>query len=84
MPNLGKLVAGHNTKVTTPTTNYWEPNCNCRGKNAVCMMEGSRCMDEGVVYQAEVTADNKLLMKHVSVCGKVHPDAQAGGGDHQQ
>ena len=59
MPNLGKLVAGHNTKVTTPATNYGEPNCNCRGKNAVCMIEGSRCMDEGEVYQAEVTADNK-------------------------
>ena len=44
MPNLGKLVAGHNTKVTTPATNYGEPNCNCRAKNAVCMMEGSRCM----------------------------------------
>ena len=68
MPNLGKLVAGHNTKVTTPTTNYGEPNCNCRGKNAVCMMEGSRCMDEGVVYQAEVAADNKPIMKYVGVC----------------
>ena len=61
MPNLGKLVAGHNTKATTPANNYGEPNCNCRGKNAVCMIEGSRCMDEGVVYQAEVTANNKLF-----------------------
>ena len=47
MPNLGKIVAGHNSKVASPTTNLGEKNCNCRGRNAICMMEGSRCMDSG-------------------------------------
>ena len=68
MPNLGKIVAGHNARVASPTTNLREKNCNCRGKNAICMMEGARCMDKEVVYQAEVTAPSKPLMKYVGVC----------------
>ena len=68
MPNLGKIVAGHNAKVTSPPTiDLKDPNCNCQGKDAVCMMEGSRCKDAGVVYQAEVTAEGKPLMKYVGV-----------------
>ena len=68
MPNLGKIVAGHNARVASPTINLREKNCNCRGKNTICMMEGARCMDKEVVYQAEVTAPSKPSMKYVGVC----------------
>ena len=68
MPNLGKIVASHNAKVTSPPTiDLTEENCNCRGKDAICIMEGSRCKDPGVVYQAEVTAQGKPVMKYVGV-----------------
>ena len=68
MPNLGKIVAAHNSKVTSTKINYKEPNCNCRGVNKTCIMEGSRCQDSGVIYQAEVIAPNKENMKYVGVC----------------
>ena len=68
LPNFGKLVASHNAKVTSPTTiDLKEANCNCQGRDAVCVMEGSRCKDGGVVYQAEVTAVGKPVMKYVGV-----------------
>ena len=68
MPNLGKIVAAHNSKVKSTKINYKEPNCNCRGVNKICIMEGSRCQDSGVIYQAEVIAPNKENMKYVGVC----------------
>ena len=80
MPNLGKIVAGHNSKVASPITNLEEKNCNCRGRNAICMMEGSRCMDSGVVYQAEVSAPTKPLMKYVGVCA---PDWKSRYRNHK-
>ena len=68
MPNFGKIVAGHNAKVTAPPPiNLKDPNCNCQGKNAICVLEGSRCKDSGVVYQAEVTARGKSVKKYVGV-----------------
>ena len=68
LPNLGKIVAGHNAKISNPTTiNLEEENCNCRGKDVTCLMEGSRCKDSDVVYQAEVSAVGKPVMKYVGV-----------------
>jgi len=57
MPSLARIIAGHNSKVlrgggATPQG----PNCNCRGKP--CPMEGRRCCDPGVIYQATVAEDN--------------------------
>ena len=61
-------MAGHNTKISSPTNiNLKEKNCNCRGKDAICVMEGERCKDCGVVYQAEVTAEGKPMKKYVGV-----------------
>ena len=68
MPNLGKIVAGHNARVTSPPAiNLEERNCNCQGKNAICVMERSRFKDSGVVYQAEVTPQNKPKRKYVGI-----------------
>ena len=61
-------MAGHNTKISSPTNiNLKEKNCNCQGKNAICVMEGGRCKDSGVVYQAEVTAEGKPAKKYVGI-----------------
>ena len=69
LPSFGKLIAGHNAKVTSPITiNLKEENCNCRGKKKTgCVMEGSRCLDKGTVYQAEVTAQGKPKEKYVGI-----------------
>ena len=67
MPNLGKIIAAHNTKILSQKIDLKKPNCNCRGTN-ICVMEGNRCCDEGVVYQAEVNAPNKPVMKYIGVC----------------
>ena len=69
LPSFGKLIAGHNAKVTSPSTiNLKEENCNCRGKKKTgCVMEGSRCLDKGTVYQAEVTALGKPKEKYVGI-----------------
>ena len=45
MPNLGKIIAGHNAKVLDD---------NCRGGTKKCPMEGARCLDTCSVYQATV------------------------------
>ena len=59
---------GHNAKICSPTTiNLEEENCNCRGKDVICMMEGGRCKDCGVVYQVNVSTKGKPVMKHVGV-----------------
>ena len=68
MQNFGAIVASHNAKVASPSTiNLEDENCNCQGKDAICVMEGGRCKDCGVVYQAEVTAEGKPVMKYVGV-----------------
>ena len=69
LPSFAKIVASHNAKVTSPITiNLKEENCNCRGKKKTgCIMEGSRCLDKGTVYQAEVTAPGKPKEKYVGI-----------------
>ena len=56
MPNMGKLISGHNKKVqkqSEPQANL----CNCRNKND-CPVE-NKCLLTDVIYQATVTrSDN--------------------------
>ena len=80
MPNLGKIIAGHNSKVTSPSTiNLKEENCNCRTKDGICVMEGSRCLDSGTVYQADVTAQGKPKEQYVGIAA---PPWKSRYGNH--
>ena len=62
MPSLAKIISGHNTKVVAdvmPEQRPYNSNCNCRGGTEKCPVEGARCKDALVVYQADVTAVGK-------------------------
>ena len=55
MPNMACIIKGHNQKVLAPA-DVRKPaeECNCRAKPS-CPLDG-RCLQEMVVYQANVTA----------------------------
>ena len=56
MPNLTKVISGHNAKVVADTLPKQRPsnsNCNCRGGIDKCPVDGARCKDSNVIYQAD-------------------------------
>ena len=59
MPNVGKIIAAHNSKtLSTETSTTVQPrSCNCRQPKD-CPLNG-RCMSSCVVYKATVTAPGK-------------------------
>ena len=65
MPNMGKLISGHNKKIL----NKNEPQenlCNCRSKNN-CPV-GNKCLLSDVIYQATVTRlDNREKETYVGL-----------------
>lgn len=60
MPNMGQIIARHNSKVAIQGQGQQPPpGCNCKRGPATCPVNGV-CLTEGVVYQATVTrGDNK-------------------------
>ena len=55
MPNMGQVIARHNSKVANPPqVQHPQTGCNCRGGPAQCPVDG-KCLTEGVVYEATVT-----------------------------
>ena len=70
MPSLQKIIAGHNAKVVTddlPRQRPFNSNCNCRGGTEKCPVDGARCKDDCVVYQADVTAIGKEKQGYVGM-----------------
>ena len=71
MPSLAKIIAGHNAKVvadTLPDQRPYNTNCNCRGGIDSCPVDGARCKDDNVIYQAGVTAVGKREEGYVGMC----------------
>ena len=57
MPSLSRIIAGHNRQVLRETEAAAEaPPCNCRVQP--CIMEGRRCRESCVVYQAIVSGED--------------------------
>ena len=54
MPNMGKIITGHNKKVLSEETTE-NRNCNCRNPDE-CPLE-ERCLTKEVFYEAAVTSD---------------------------
>ena len=54
MPNMGQVIAKHNSKVAKADQVQTPPGCNCRGGPTKCPVNGS-CLTEGVIYEATVT-----------------------------
>ena len=70
MPSLGKIISGHNAKVvadTLPVQRPFNKNCNCRGGVEKCPVDGARCLDDNVIYQADVTAVGKRKEGYVGM-----------------
>jgi hypothetical protein len=60
MPNMGQVIARHNSKVVKQEQGQQPPpGCNCKRGPATCPVNGA-CLTEGVVYEATVSrGDNK-------------------------
>ena len=64
MPNLAKIIAANNNKVLSKDKRFEQQlpgnsNCNCRGGNESCPMEGAMCKDTNLLYQATVVEPGK-------------------------
>ena len=64
MPNMGKIIAANNIKVLGEDKAFERQlprnsNCNCRGGTVNCPMEGARCQDSNILYQAKVEEEGK-------------------------
>ena len=65
MPNLAKIIAANNNKVLSEDKRFEQQlpgnsNCNCRGGNESCPMEGAMCKDTNLLYQATVVEPNPV------------------------
>ena len=82
MPNLSKIIAGHNVKVinnSLPAQRPFNSNCNCRGGTQNCPLEGARCLDTCTIYQAEVSAVGKREETYI---GLSKPDWKGRYNNH--
>ena len=64
MPNMGKIIAANNIKVLGEDKAFERQlprnsNCNCRGGTVNCPIEGARCQDSNILYQAKVEEEGK-------------------------
>ena len=70
MPSLAKIISGHNAKVVADVLPEQRPrnsNCNCRGGTEKCPVDGARCKDDHVIYQADVFATGKTKEGYVGM-----------------
>ena len=59
MKNMQRHIDAHNRKILTEDKQEDDRLCNCRKPNE-CPLDG-KCLTKGIVYQADVRADNKLM-----------------------
>ena len=73
MPNLARIIASNNSKLLKvvegelPEQLPRNSNCNCRGGTVNCIMDGARCKDPKVKYQATVVEEGKPDQQYVGV-----------------
>ena len=82
MPNLNKIIAGHNMKVldnNLPVQRPFNSNCNCRGGTVNCPMEGARCLDTCSIHEATVSAVGKVEETYI---GLAKPDWKGRYNNH--
>ena len=70
MPNMKSMISRHN-KFILNSEQPINAGCNCRVK-ADCPLEG-KCLTDGVIYQASVTADNKEFI-YIGSCSTSFKD----------
>ena len=73
LPNLGKVIAKHNSKVMKQNLQTEEnlqtaqnfKNCNCRNKEGCPLM--GECQQRGVIYQATVLSEEKRNQTYIGL-----------------
>ena len=56
MPNLKRIISGHNNKVLNFQNNLRVEGCNCQGGVETCMLDG-HCQTHSLVYKGELKYD---------------------------
>ena len=73
MPNMASIIAANNRRLLKevpdqlPDQLPCNKNCNCRGGAINCPMDGARCLDNKVKYQATVVEEGKPDQFYVGV-----------------
>ena len=73
MPNMGSIIAANNRRLLKEVPDQLpeqlppNKNCNCRGGSINCPMDGARCFDSKVKYQATVAEEGKPAQFYVGV-----------------
>ena len=69
MPNMGSIIAAHNSKLLSTNTNTPKPArlCNCRDPQAGPL--DGRCLESNVVYKATVSAPGKSTKVYYGLTG---------------
>ena len=74
MPNMGQVIAKHNSVVAKNQAQQPTPACNCRGGLPKCPVDGA-CQTVGVVYQATVTRlDNQAQETYTGLTSRRFKD----------
>ena len=53
MPNIKRIISGHNNKIVSPQSELTLQGCNCNGGVQSCML-GGHCLTKSLVYKGEV------------------------------
>ena len=56
MPNLKRIISGHNNKVLNFQNNLRVEGCNCQGGVETCKLDG-HCQTHSLVYKGELKYD---------------------------
>ena len=67
-------------QIDLPNQRPYNSNCNCRGGTEKCPVDGARCLDTQVIYQADVTAAGKKKEGYV---GMSAPPFKVRYGNHK-
>ena len=58
-PNIGAIISGRNSKLTSPPPEKQEKTCNCRDKDA-CPVNGN-CQEKSVIYRTTLNEENSTV-----------------------
>ena len=53
MPNIKRIISGHNNRIVNPQAELTLKGCNCTGGVQTCILNGN-CLTESLVYKGEV------------------------------
>ena len=67
MPNMNKIISGHNVKVTKNKQEIEQSQCNCRDKKS-CPLDNN-CLVKSVIYKATITTKDGNKKEYIGNTG---------------